>query len=63
MTAGIGYPGDSMTESERHGRAGRPWRRAKRWARHTPNGEIALVLVSVGIALIFVAVVIAVTVL
>lgn len=52
-----------MTDLQRRSRAGRPWRRAKRWARHTPNEEIALILVSVGIALIFIAIVIAVTVL
>ena len=52
-----------MTELERRSRIGRPWRRAKRWARHTPDGEIALILVSVGIALVFVAIVLAFTVL
>ncbi len=52
-----------MSDSAGHRRVGRPWRRLKRWARHTPNGDIALVLVSLGVALIFVAVVALVTVL
>ncbi|WP_375487854.1 hypothetical protein [uncultured Jatrophihabitans sp.] len=51
-----------MTELERRSRIGRPWRRLKRWARHTPNGDMALMLVCVGIALIFVAVIAAVTI-
>jgi high-affinity K+ transport system ATPase subunit B len=35
----------------------------KAWARHTPNGEIALTMVAFGIALIFLAAIPAVTVL
>jgi hypothetical protein len=52
-----------VTGFERRSRIGRPLRHVKRWARHTPNGDIAVILVSVGIALIFVAIIIAVTVL
>ncbi len=40
-------------------RLGRPYRRLRRWARHTPNGTIALNLIAAGIALILLAVVIA----
>ncbi|MGI8591502.1 MAG: hypothetical protein ACR2M5_11020 [Nakamurella sp.] len=44
-----------------HGsRIGRPLRRLRRWARHTPNGTMALNMISVGIALIFIAAIIAV---
>lgn len=42
---------------------GRPFRRLRRWARHTPNGTIALNMICVGIALILVAIIIAITVL
>jgi hypothetical protein len=48
-----------MLEQHRRSRIGRPYRRLKRWARHTPSGEIALVLVATGVALVFVALVIA----
>jgi hypothetical protein len=41
----------------------RPLRRARRWARHTPNGTIALNLVVLGIALLFLAAVLALTIL
>jgi hypothetical protein len=41
-------------------RIGRPYRRLRRWARHTPNGTIALNMISVGLALIFIAIVIAI---
>jgi hypothetical protein len=37
----------------------RPYRRLRRWARHTPNGTMALNMISVGVALIFLAVVLA----
>jgi hypothetical protein len=37
----------------------RPYRRLRRWARHTPNGTIALNLIGVGILLVFVAVLMA----
>lgn len=47
-----------MLEHRRR-RIGRPYRRLRRWARHTPSGEIALVLVAMGIALVFVALVVA----
>jgi high-affinity K+ transport system ATPase subunit B len=35
----------------------------RRWARHTPNGTIALNMISVGLALIFLAIVLAVIIL
>jgi DNA-binding CsgD family transcriptional regulator len=38
---------------------GRPIRRLRRWARHTPNGTIALNMISTGIALILVAIILA----
>jgi hypothetical protein len=44
----------------RGSRIGRPYRRLRRWARHTPNAVMALNLISLGIALIFVAAIIAV---
>lgn len=44
-------------------RAGRPYRRLKRWARHTPNGVIALNMICVGVALILIAVILALVVL
>ncbi|MGH8861380.1 MAG: hypothetical protein ACRDVG_09140 [Jatrophihabitantaceae bacterium] len=46
--------------SPRRSRIGRPYRRLRRWARHTPNGTIALNMVSAGVVLIIVAVLIAV---
>lgn len=47
-----------MTSS--HGwRLTRPYRRLRRWARHTPNGTIALNLISIGIVLVFLAIVMA----
>jgi hypothetical protein len=48
------------THVERRSRTGRPYRRVRRWARHTPNGEIALTLICLGVVLIGVAAVIAV---
>lgn len=36
-------------------RIGRPLRRLRRWARHTPNGTMALNMVSIGVGLIFIA--------
>jgi hypothetical protein len=47
---------------ERRSWIGRPYRRLRRWARHTPNGTIALNMMAVGVALIFLAIVIAVVV-
>jgi hypothetical protein len=32
----------------------------RRWARHTPNGEIALAMMSIGLLLVLVAAIIAV---
>jgi hypothetical protein len=40
-------------------RIGHPYRRLRRWARHTPNGTIALNMISVGVVLIIVALIIA----
>jgi hypothetical protein len=37
----------------------RPYRRLRRWARHTPNGTMALNMISVGVALILVGAVLA----
>jgi len=48
--------------SRRRSAVGRPYRRLRRWARHTPNGDIALTLMGIGVALVFVAVVLGVTV-
>lgn len=44
----------------RRSRAGRPYRRLRRWARHTPNGTIALNMIVAGVVLIIIAIVIAV---
>ena len=41
----------------------RELRRVRRWARHTPNGTIALNLVVAGVALLLVAALLAITVL
>ena len=41
----------------------RPVRRLRRWARHTPNGTIAMNLFVLGLALLFVAGILALTVL
>ena len=41
-------------------RLGRPYRRVRRWARHTPNGDIALAMLGVGAALVVVALIVAV---
>lgn len=48
--------------SPRRSRLGHPYRRLRRWARHTPNGTIALNMITAGVALIFVAIVFAVIV-
>lgn len=37
---------------------GRPYRRLRRWVRHTPTNEIAVTLIGIGTALIFIAVVV-----
>lgn len=52
-----------MTSDRRHSRVGRPYRRLRRWARHTPNGEMAMTLAALGVALLLVAAIIAVTML
>lgn len=41
----------------------RPIRRLRRWARHTPNGEIALTMLVAGAVLLVIALVLAVIVL
>jgi hypothetical protein len=51
-----------VTDGHPRSRIGRPYRRLVRWARHTPNGEIALILVAVGLALVLVAVVLSATI-
>jgi hypothetical protein len=43
----------------RQPRIGHLYRRVSRWARHTPNGTIALNMISAGVALIFLATVLA----
>jgi hypothetical protein len=48
--------------TRRRSRLGRPYRRLRRWARHTPNGTIALNLIVLGAALLIVAGVLALTV-
>ncbi|WP_375504102.1 hypothetical protein [uncultured Jatrophihabitans sp.] len=44
-----------MPDDRGPSRNGRTLRRLRRWARHTPNGEIALTMVCVGVALVFIA--------
>lgn len=51
-----------MTTPQRP-RIGRPYRRMRRWARHTPNGTMALNMISVGVVLILAAIIIAAIVL
>ena len=41
---------------------GRPYRRLRRYARHTPNGTIAVNMIVAGLVLLVVAVVLAVVV-
>jgi hypothetical protein len=43
----------------RRSRIGYPYRRLRRWAQNTPNGTIALNMITAGLALILVAVVLA----
>lgn len=50
-----------MSAAARRSRIGRPYRRLRRWARHTPNGRIALILITLGVTLLFVAVIVALT--
>ena len=52
-----------MSASGDRSRLGRPYRRLRRWARHTPNGDVAITLMSLGVALIFAALIIALFVL
>jgi len=44
-------------------RIGRPYRRLRRWARHTPNGTIAMNMVVAGVVLIIIALVLALVIL
>lgn len=59
MTPGEQWAGGTRRPAERRSRLGRPYRRLRRWARHTPNGTIALNMLSAGAALIFLALVLA----
>ncbi len=43
----------------RRSRITRPYRRLRRWARHTPNGTIALNMICAGVALIVIAAILA----
>jgi hypothetical protein len=52
------HRGESSTG--RRTRIGRPYRRLRRWARHTPNGTIALNLICIGVVLVLAAIIIAV---
>lgn len=52
-----------MPDTQRRSALGRPYRRLRRWARHTPNGEIAVTMIALGIVLVFLAVLLAVFVL
>lgn len=63
-TAGLEEPIAALTAprtstaqgtAQRHRRLGRTYRRARRWVRRTPTGEMTMVMVSVGTALIFIA--------
>ena len=49
-----------MTGPWRRTHIGRPYRRLRRWVRHTPNGEIATMMMGFGVALVFIAVLVAV---
>lgn len=44
-------------------RIGRPYRRIRRWLRHTPNSSVAVTMITLGVALIFLAAILAVLVL
>ncbi len=57
-------PGSYETVSRRSSSRGpRSYRRLRRWMRHTPNGTIAVNLVALGLALVLIAGVLAVTIL
>jgi len=43
--------------SPRRSLLGRPYRRLRRWARHTPNGTIAVNMIIAGLVLVLAAVV------
>ncbi|WP_338183429.1 hypothetical protein [Jatrophihabitans sp.] len=47
----------------RSSRLTRPYRRLRRWARHTPNGTIALNIAALGLALMLLAGILALTLL
>lgn len=49
-----------MSTPRRGSLIGRPYRRLRRWARHTPNGDIALAMMAIGMVLVLTAAVIAV---
>jgi hypothetical protein len=46
--------------STKKSRLGRPYRRLRRWLRHTPNASVAVTMITLGVALIFLAVILAV---
>jgi len=48
-----------VTRPLRRSRIGRPYRRLRRWARHTPNSQIAASMIITGAALLAIAVVLA----
>lgn len=45
--------------SRQRTRIGRPYRRVRRWARHNPNGTVAVNLIFLGGGLVLVAVLVA----
>jgi hypothetical protein len=56
--------GTFIRMSERaDGSSGRQFRRVRHWAKHTPNGEIALTLIMIGAVLLVAAVLLALTLL
>ena len=51
-----------MPRKSRPSKLLRPFRRMRRWARHTPNGVIAMNLAVSGLVLLFVAGILALTI-
>jgi hypothetical protein len=50
----------TYANSDKPSRIGRPVRRARRWLRHTPNATLAVAMISLGVALIFLGVLLAI---
>jgi hypothetical protein len=50
----------TYANSDNPSRIGRPVRRARRWLRHTPNATLAVTMISLGAALIFVGALLAI---